>query len=648
DISNNKTTMTAPFSSELGHGLTLGWLLVIVLAGGGIVFTGLGLILAWRLKRRRQKRTKYGSDVQMLSVYGEDDSRTRLTKRNRPVDSSSLYPPTLSSRGSLVPVLPPLPTYNSFGFLRGGQQQQQQQQQLKQQRQQVGESGMKQSTTTVFVELKVDDEKTMVQQPRRAATRNHGRSRSDPGDELPFPRSVRTSATDTDLRHILRSTEERLKEGTVRGRSCSRSPTKQLRRTSPAKLRLMTQQLSNTNDNNNNNNNNNNINNNNNSNSSSNNNHTGNYNPPSSKQGTVSSSTFSRDASATSVSSATDSLLAQATHELESPCPQWEEREGGDWQSRLSPVVMMSPERGNNSSPLVGRRRSRGSSISKAQVEDSQQLQQQQQQQQLNRAPSWHPKKTPSGPRPLRRNKTVNPTISRAAPTPSPPPVPSPQPPFLPLPRPTSTLMPISSNSLHGVVGQGSAWSPSSSSSLATAAVKTNNPARESIQSDQESDVYSENDILSMLMSDRRHLSPAASPSPSPAPPAISSTIAELRRMNSIASVASSSAATNTTAVGGGGGAAETLADSPTLPSLFSASVAPPRPIIPRPGAIGSKHYLNMGRRRPSLRQSIAASQWQRPGSGASMNEHGAGGGGRSPLASPVESPPKSAAAMGL
>ncbi|RDA90225.1 hypothetical protein CP533_1082 [Ophiocordyceps camponoti-saundersi (nom. inval.)] len=585
--------MTAPFSSELGHGLTLGWLLVIVLAGGGLVFTALGLILAWRLKRRRQKQAKYGNtDMQMLSAYVGDDSRTRLTKRNRPVDSSSMLPTALPSRGSLVPVLPvlpPLPTYNSFGFFRGGPQHKQQQQQK-----QV-ESGMKQSTTTVFVELKADDEKTAVQQPRRTATRHHGRSRSDSSDDLPLPRPVRTSATDTDLRHILRSTEERLKEGAVQGRSCSRSPTKQLRRTSPTKLRIVTQQLDSNNSN---------I-----SNYNRHNNNNANHNPHSNKQATISSSTFSRDASATSVSSATDSLLAQATHELESPCLQWEEREGGDWQSRLSPVVMMSPDRGTNNSPLVGRRRSRGSSLSSTLStlysvggEEEEQPQQQQQ--------------------------------GESADTP----------PTLSLPRLTSTLMPISSNSTHGAVAQGSSWSSSSSSPSATAvaaaaAAKTTH-ARDSLQSDQDSDAYSENDILSMLAPDRRHLAPVTSPSPAPA---LSSTIAELRRMNSIASVASS-AATNTTTVGG---AADTLADSPTLPSVFSTPAAPARPIIPRPGAIGSRHYLNIGRRRPSLRQSAIANQWQRPGSVASLSEHGGGGGG-SPLASPVESPTKSAAAMGL
>ncbi|KAF4586012.1 hypothetical protein GQ602_005317 [Ophiocordyceps camponoti-floridani] len=107
------------------------------------------------------------------------------------------------------------------------------------------------------------------------------------------------------------------------------------------------------------------------------------------------------------------------------------------------------------------------------------------------------------------------------------------------------------------------------------------------------SDPYSEQEIISMLMTDGRAL-------PKPPAPALGNTIAQLRRMNSVVSDVSSTttAATN--------GVNDRIADSPTLPSHFSGqpSVAPPRPMMPRPGANGKRHYFNIGGgRRPETRR---------------------------------------------
>lgn len=68
----------------------------------------------------------------------------------------------------------------------------------------------------------------------------------------------------------------------------------------------------------------------------------------------------------------------------------------------------------------------------------------------------------------------------------------------------------------------------------------------------------------------------------------LGNTIAELRRMNSMVS-SYSAASVASTAVGG-----VDLADSPTLPSLFGGGAPGPR-AMPRPAAIGSRHYLNIG-----------------------------------------------------
>lgn len=125
--------------ASAGGGVTaslgLGWLVVIAVGGGIVLFSALGLLLA-RVVRVRERRRRNQRSY-MTGLYGLADdcwqpasssTTTRLTKR-RLLDSSSagltaidLSSSRFSSRLSLTrpPVLPPLPlpTYHSFDFLR--------------------------------------------------------------------------------------------------------------------------------------------------------------------------------------------------------------------------------------------------------------------------------------------------------------------------------------------------------------------------------------------------------------------------------------------------------------------------------------------------------------------------------------------------
>lgn len=110
-------------------GLGLGWLLVLAIGGGVLLFTAVGLLLAWRIKARGKPVT--------TRVYAQRDdhpeayelppsstwlgsltasSTTRLVKKSRFASESSFS--RLSSKtflpGTLPPILPPLPTYHSF------------------------------------------------------------------------------------------------------------------------------------------------------------------------------------------------------------------------------------------------------------------------------------------------------------------------------------------------------------------------------------------------------------------------------------------------------------------------------------------------------------------------------------------------------
>ncbi|KHN95655.1 uncharacterized protein MAM_06496 [Metarhizium album ARSEF 1941] len=100
--------------------LSLGGLLAIALCGGVVVFTSVGLLMAWRVKRR-QKRAR-----DRMYTLADEYSKTRLTKRPVVMSESAVsgLPSRLSSRFSLTlpPImpLPPMLSYGNLGVFRSG------------------------------------------------------------------------------------------------------------------------------------------------------------------------------------------------------------------------------------------------------------------------------------------------------------------------------------------------------------------------------------------------------------------------------------------------------------------------------------------------------------------------------------------------
>lgn len=99
-----------------GSGLSLGWLLTIAIGGGVLVFLGVALLLLWRLKGRAAPITTrvYATDMTM-------SQSTRLTKRRLLTGdgSTSRFSSRLSVSLPPVSLLPPLPSYSSFKLFRG-------------------------------------------------------------------------------------------------------------------------------------------------------------------------------------------------------------------------------------------------------------------------------------------------------------------------------------------------------------------------------------------------------------------------------------------------------------------------------------------------------------------------------------------------
>ncbi|GAO18512.1 uncharacterized protein UV8b_06622 [Ustilaginoidea virens] len=97
-------------------GLGLGGLLGIALGGGILLFTTVGMLMAWRIKARQNK-----SPGRAYAIPDEF-SQTRLTKRSLLMTESAVsgFSSRFSSRLSLTlpPIipLPPMPSYSSFSF----------------------------------------------------------------------------------------------------------------------------------------------------------------------------------------------------------------------------------------------------------------------------------------------------------------------------------------------------------------------------------------------------------------------------------------------------------------------------------------------------------------------------------------------------
>lgn len=519
------------------HGLGLGWLLAITLGGGSLLFMAIGLLLAWRIKRRRRpgRTTVYADSA--------DEARglpTRLTKR-RLLETTTALPERTTSFANRIslgrpPVLPPLPTYHSFSFFRAPSHRRHRSQPWADDENDDGQTpGSRKSLRerrfsrdTWFGRARtlpnlVPPEQAEVaelqyphgQHPRTGAPakemevqrRVHlDRTHSEPlssalpvlqtaVDDVPLPPPMRERpraapvhayswqavSTDVDLRDILRSTEERLRENS-RGPSPVKTP-----RSSPSKTPRSCRTPSS---------------------------RAGRSTPSPTKRGgamgassTTLTTTMTSQAlptltsqalptmisqamptmtsqamtglepSLASVGSAAESLLAHAARELElsgglsSPGrltgQEWEPQGEPEWQNSRSPMrsPQRSPERPPSSDSNASSSLSTLYSVGDPEEAKDQQPRRQQQQQggepgagaaaaahsswpdpfvgnrQLQTS-SWQSKPQLSGPRPLRRIKTISPRSmeKRAQTSPA---------------AGSKPLRPISANSLHGLYRDG-------------------------------------------------------------------------------------------------------------------------------------------------------------------------------------------------
>ncbi|EXA41912.1 hypothetical protein FOQG_02295 [Fusarium oxysporum f. sp. raphani 54005] len=238
-------------------GLGLGWILTFSIGGAILLFAAIGFLLTWRVKSRDKEDA---TTVYQVSENVEDHRRSIFTKRlvkrkyamSRSVSRLSL---------SLPPVLPPLPTYNSFTFFGGNGKRGRSSSWVEEDRfhgPRVSRShrdslfsrdGWLGRAPTIPTLMTDDDlEKAQGSQELEQGIKDQKRQSAETlkpsktAPELPMPEDeaqtspvrapsrarVRASVTDTDLRDILRSTEQRLRDGT------SRSPSKNSR-SSPTK-----------------------------------------------------------------------------------------------------------------------------------------------------------------------------------------------------------------------------------------------------------------------------------------------------------------------------------------------------------------------------------------------------------------------------
>ncbi|EGU87985.1 hypothetical protein FOPG_06651 [Fusarium oxysporum f. sp. conglutinans race 2 54008] len=238
-------------------GLGLGWILTFSIGGAILLFAAIGFLLTWRVKSRDKEDA---TTVYQVSENVEDHRRSIFTKRlvkrkyamSRSVSRLSL---------SLPPVLPPLPTYNSFTFFGGNGKRGRSSSWVEEDRfhgPRVSRSrrdslfsrdGWLGRAPTIPTLMTDDDlEKAQGNQELEQGIKVQKRQSAETlkpsktAPELPMPEDeaqtspvrapsrarVRASVTDTDLRDILRSTEQRLRDGT------SRSPSKNSR-SSPTK-----------------------------------------------------------------------------------------------------------------------------------------------------------------------------------------------------------------------------------------------------------------------------------------------------------------------------------------------------------------------------------------------------------------------------
>ncbi|KAF4339568.1 hypothetical protein FBEOM_6518 [Fusarium beomiforme] len=246
-----------PRSVHGAGGLGLGWILTFSIGGAILLFAAIGFLLTWRVKSRDKENATM---VYQVSENVEDHRRSIFTKRlvkrkyamSRSVSRLSL---------SLPPVLPPLPTYHSFTFFGGNGKRGRSSSWVEEDKfhgprvsrsrrdslfSRDGWLGRAPTIPTLMTDddiEKAQDSRELeegIKVQKRQSIETLKPSKTAP--ELPMPEEqeqsspvrapsrarVRASVTDTDLRDILRNTEQRLREGS------SRSPSKNSR-SSPTK-----------------------------------------------------------------------------------------------------------------------------------------------------------------------------------------------------------------------------------------------------------------------------------------------------------------------------------------------------------------------------------------------------------------------------
>ncbi|KAJ4322224.1 hypothetical protein N0V84_004938 [Fusarium piperis] len=240
-------------------GLGLGWILAFSVGGAILLFAAIGFLLTWRIKSRAEPES---TSLYQVSDNSDDHRRSiftkRLVKKNYSMSKSGSR---LSL--SLPPVLPPLPTHNSFTFFSGNGKRGRSSSWVEEDKfhgPKVSrsrrdslfsrDSWLGRAPTLPTLMLEDDLEKGKPSElPADQPTTHLGEQQSletlkpsKTAPELPTPPQelqtspvripplahVRASVTELDLRDILRCTDQRLRDGS------SQSPTK-TPRVSPSK-----------------------------------------------------------------------------------------------------------------------------------------------------------------------------------------------------------------------------------------------------------------------------------------------------------------------------------------------------------------------------------------------------------------------------
>ncbi|KAM0434046.1 hypothetical protein ACHAPT_003990 [Fusarium lateritium] len=230
-------------------GLGLGWILAFSVGGAILLFAAVGFLLTWRIRSRTDSES---TTVYQVSDNSDDHRRSIFTKRLLKKKYSMTKSGSRLSL-SLPPVLPPLPSHNSFTFFSGNGKRGRSSSWVEEDKfhgPKVSrsrrdslfsrDSWLGRAPTLPSLMLDDDLEKGEASEPPEQTTQLREQQSletlkpSKTAPELPTQEQdiqtspvripplahVRASVTDLDLRDILRCTEQRLRDGS------SQSPTK--------------------------------------------------------------------------------------------------------------------------------------------------------------------------------------------------------------------------------------------------------------------------------------------------------------------------------------------------------------------------------------------------------------------------------------